>query len=99
MARIPVFDIPQGDTRTVSVDYSATASDFGVNVSSAAWTVEEGNSVTLGGSVATSSNITTESAVAGANRVGCSLIKVTATMTDAQTVSKYFKINVVDPTC
>lgn len=99
MARISTFDIPQGDTRTVSVDYTATASDFGVNVTSASWAIEEGNSVTLGGSVATSSNVTTENVIAGANRVGCSLLKVTATMSDAQTVSKYFKINVIDPEC
>ena len=99
MARIPTYDIPQGDTRNVSVDFTSTASDFGVSVSSAIWSREEGTTVSLAGSVATSSNVTTESVVAGASRKGCTLIKVQATMSDAQTVSNYFRLNVVDPIC
>jgi hypothetical protein len=99
MARIPTFDIPEGDIRNASVDYTATASDFGVNVSSAAWEIQEGNSITLGGSPTLSSNVTTEAITARADYSGCSLIKVQATMSDGQTVSKYIRINVIGPGC
>jgi hypothetical protein len=98
MARIPTFEIPQGDTRNAEVDFTSTASDFSTTVASAAWTVE-GTSVTLGGVAAVASNVATESLVAGANKSGCTLVRVQATMADGQTVSKYFRINVTDPSC
>lgn len=99
MARIPTFEIPQGDTRNATVDYSATASEFGVNASTVAWTVDEGTSVSISGTPTITSNVTIGTLVADANKTGCSLIKVKATMSDSQTVSKFIKINVVDPRC
>ena len=99
MARIDTFNIPQGDTRNVEVDFSAAASSFGVNASSVAWSVDDGTSVTISGTPTISSNVSTGTLVAAANKTGCSLIKVKATMSDSQTISKFFKINVIDPTC
>ena len=99
MARIDIFDVPQGDTRNVEVDYSAAASSFGVSASSVVWTVDDGSSVTISGTPSIITNISTGTIVAGANKTGCSLIKAKATMTDSQTITAFFKINVIDPAC
>lgn len=99
MAKIDTFNIPQGDTRSVTVDYSAASSSFGVSASSVTWEVEEGNTISISGTPTIASNVTTGTLVADGNKSGCSLIKVKATMSDSQTITKHFKINVIDPVC
>lgn len=98
MSRIPTFDIPKGDTRNASVDYSSTASDFGTNATAAVWSIDEGNTVTVSGTPSLSSNVSTGTLVAKDNQTGCSLVKVKATF-GSQTVTKWFRINVIDPGC
>jgi hypothetical protein len=75
------------------------ASSFGVSASSVVWTVDDGTSVTISGTPTITTNISTGTIVAGANKTGCSLVKVKATMTDSQTITAFFKINVIDPSC
>ena len=99
MPKICTFELYQGETQNATVDYSATSSDFGVSASSVAWTVDEGNTVSISGTPTISSNVTTGTIVADANKQGCSLIKVVATMSDSQTVTEFFKVNVINPAC
>ena len=97
--RIPTFEIPQGDQRYADVDFSNAAGKLGTTASSAAWSVEEGNSVTISGTPTLASNVAQGLLVASGTVTGCSLIKIKATMADTQTVTEYIKINVIDPTC
>ncbi len=99
MARIPTFDIPQGDTRNATVDISAASSDFGVSATSVVWSVDKGTTVTISGTPTVSSNVSTGTLVADANKTGCSLIKAKFTLSDAQTISKFFIIDVIKPVC
>lgn len=98
MRRVNVYEIPKEDVRNVTVDFSVTASNFGVSVSSVTWQIDEGSTVSLSGSPSLSSNVTTETVTAN-TYTGCNLIRVVATMADSQKVSKYFKLNVIDPAC
>lgn len=97
--RVSTFEIPQGDLRYASIDFSPAADRLGTSASSATWTVEEGNTVTISGTPSITSNVAQGLLSADANRTGCSLIKIKATMADTQTVTEYIKINVIDPTC
>lgn len=97
--RVPVFEIPQGDQRYADIDFNPAADRLGTSASSATWTVEEGSTVTISGTPSIASNVAQGLLAADANRTGCSLIKIKATMADTQTVTEYIKINVIDPTC
>lgn len=96
---IKTDDIPQGDLRYAQMDFSVSAGRLGTTVSSVAWSVEEGSTVTISGTPTLSGSIAQALLQAGSNTSGCSLIKVKATMADSQTVSEYIKINVIDPSC
>ena len=96
---IRTFEMPQGNTQTVTFDLSAEASDLGTTVSTVAWSVDEGNSVTISGTPSVSSNVSTGTLVADSSKEGCSLIKMAATMADSQIVTKFVKINVINPVC
>lgn len=83
--------------KDIEVDFSIDAGKSSTTVSSVAWAVEEGSSVTLGtpvlaSGVATVPIITTDS-------TGCSLVRAKATFADGQIISQYRKINVIDPSC
>lgn len=97
--KIPVFEIPQGDTRYAAVSFTAVAGRLGTSASSAVWSVEDGNSVTISGTPTLTSNVAQGLLVADDSQTGCSLIKVKATMADNQTVTEYFHVKVIDPTC
>jgi len=97
--RIDTFQVIQGDTRGVTVDFAAHASDLGVSTSSVLWSVDQGDSVSVSGTPTIASDISVGTLVADSNKTGCSMIRVTATFSDGQTVTKAFKVNSVDTLC
>lgn len=97
--KIKCFEMPKGDTRYASVSFVASAGRLGTSVSSVTWSVEEGTTVTISGTPTLTSGVAKALLVASSDIKGCSLIKVKATMADSQTVSEYFKINVIDLEC
>lgn len=97
--KIDTFEMMRGDTLAATADFSATASEIGVSASSVVWSVEDGNAVSISGTPTISSNVSVGTLVADANKEGCTLIKVKATMSDSQTRSKMFKVITRKVTC
>lgn len=99
MARTPVFSISENDIRAVEVDFSASCSDFDADVVSVTWSVEEGHTVTVESNTTLSGNKAEGFVRSVKGKLGPSLVKVQAVVEDGQLVSKYFKVNVVRPSC
>ena len=99
MGSVEYFDLPVGDSRNVEIDFTIAAANFGLNFASVTWAIEAGDSVTINGVPTISSNISTGLLVADATKTGCTIIKVQGTLSDNQTVSEFFRVNVFDPVC
>lgn len=79
---------------TYKWDFSREASRRGTTVSSAAWTKQSGDTVTIANAALASSVASAE--ITGGNR-GISIIKTVCTFADGTKSAKMLKITVLDP--
>lgn len=79
-----------------SYSFVKLAGRLGTSVSTADWTTEDSNIITLG-TEALSANVATVLITAAAT--GCAMLKVTATMADGQKFIRQIKINVKELEC
>ena len=91
------FEMPINSTRNATIRFTEAAGRLGTSVSSAAWAVEEGSSITLGAD-SLASDVAQVSMVS-ATTTGCSLIRCIATMANGEILPEYFKVDVFDPSC
>lgn len=94
-ASLSVHEMYISNTKNVVIDFSVLAS--GTSLSTANWSVQEGDSVSLG-TPSLASNVAT-CALTSSSKSGCSLIRCIATMANGEVISEYFKMNVKDPYC
>lgn len=91
------FEMPINSTRNATIRFTEAAGRLGTSVSSVAWAVEEGNSVTLSGEVLSSDEA--QITMTSTTTTGCSLVRCIATMANSEVIPEYFKVRVFDPTC
>lgn len=94
---VRTYEVPQGDPRTITADFTTTAENFDVPVEFVDWFVVEGTSVSLQSISSLNDGISTILIKAHDKKIGCSLIRARATFSDGQMASKYVKIHVVKP--
>lgn len=92
-ARLRKRQLTKGDTMTFSVDANMWSTRDGTTLSSAVWSVVDGDTVSVGAD-SESSNVST-AAVTGSDG-GISLVKVTLTMADGQIGVVYIEFHVID---
>ena len=92
---IKSFDVYTNNRNNAHIDFTVRAGQSGATVSSVAWTVEEGRSVTLANPILASG--IAQISIVSSTSIGRSLIRGTATLSDSQSLSEYFLINVTAP--
>ncbi len=97
--QIPIEELPLGVRRSVDGDFSVASERLGTSLSSAAWSIEEGTSVTLSGVDTITDNISNQFFETSATITGCTLLKCKGTFANTEEDVKFIKIDVIDPTC
>lgn len=97
MARIKEYDLYIDNARLAEADFDDTAAATSTSVSSVAWSVPDGTTVTISNE-STSSNVST-ALISASTSTGCSLVRALATMANSEKHSIYFKFNVIEPEC
>jgi trans-2-enoyl-CoA reductase len=89
------FQQYSGEAFTYTVDWTVKVGKAGTSVSTATWSVQDGNATISGEALASS----VTSALVTTGSEGCSLIKVIGVWADGQKDVHYFKVKAQDPSC
>jgi hypothetical protein len=96
--RVKEHEIYIDAARFATIDFSASASKLGTTVSTVAWSIEEGSTVTISNESLTN-GVAKALLTSSTDSTGCNLIKARAVMANGEILPGYIEMEVIKPSC